>query len=54
VPNQNEKKEVVELEQLNAELTQSWKRCRKLLFDPRAWLAENSNVPTRLDDESQE
>jgi hypothetical protein len=38
VPNQNEKKEVVELEQLNAELTPSLKRCRKLLFDCRSKL----------------
>jgi hypothetical protein len=52
VPTQNEKKEVVELEQLNAELTQSLKRCRKLLFDCRSKLAENSKVPEPLDEDS--
>jgi len=54
VPNQNEKKEVVELWQLNAELTQSLMRCRKLLFDCRAKLAANSNVPELLDQDRKE
>jgi hypothetical protein len=41
--NQNEKKEVVELKRINAELTQSLNSCRKLLFDYRSKLAANSN-----------
>jgi hypothetical protein len=49
---QNEKKEVVELEQINAELTQSLKSCRKLLFDYRSKLAANSNGPEPLEEDS--
>ena len=47
---QQDKQEAAELEQLNAELTQSLARCRKLLFDCRSQLAANTNMPELLDE----
>ena len=49
MPNQRDKQETVELEQLDTELTRSLERCRKLLFDFRSDLAANSNMPELLD-----
>jgi hypothetical protein len=49
---QQDKQETAELKQLNAELTRSLARCRKLLFDCRSQLAANCNMPELLDDES--
>lgn len=49
--NRDDKQDVAELEQLNAELTQSLARCRKLLFDCRSQLAANTNMPELLDDD---
>ena len=40
-----------ELEGLNAELTRSLSRCRRLLFDYRSQLAANTNQPELLDKE---
>lgn len=51
---QQDKQEVAELERLNAELAQSLRRCRKLLFDCRSQLAANSNMPELLDEEGDE
>lgn len=51
---QQDKQEIAELEQLNAELTRSLVRCRKLLFDCRSQLAANSNMPELLDEQSDE
>lgn len=48
---QQDKQENAELQQLNAQLTQSLARCRKLLFDCRSQLAANTNMPELLDDE---
>ena len=48
--NQDDKQEIVELAELNAELTKSLARCRKLLRDCRSQLAANSNSPELLDD----
>ena len=48
--NQDDKKEIAELAELNAELTKSLDRCRKLLRDCRSQLAANSNKPELLDD----
>jgi hypothetical protein len=49
---QQDKQETAELKQLNAELTRSLARCRKLLFDCRSQLAANCNMPELLDVES--
>ena len=51
---QRDKPELAELEQLNAELTRSLARCRRLLFDCRSQLAANSNMPELLDEEGDE
>jgi len=51
---QQDKQEIAELEELNAELTQSLRRCRKLLSDCRSQLAANSNVPEPLDEDAEE
>lgn len=40
-----------EVEGLNAELTRSLSRCRRLLFDYRSQLAANTNLPELLDKE---
>jgi len=47
--NQQDKKEIAQLEQLNARLTQSLERCRFLLADCRSKLAANANSPDLLD-----
>ncbi len=52
--NQNEKKEVVELEQINAELTKGLKSCRKLLFDYRSKLEPNSDGSEPLEEDGKE
>ena len=51
MPDQRDKQKAVELERLDAELTQGLERCRRLLFDFRSGLAANSNMPGLLDDE---
>lgn len=52
--NQRDKQEIAQLEELNAELTRSLVRCRKLLFDCRSHLAANSNIPELLDEPDEE
>jgi hypothetical protein len=54
VSNQRDKQEIAQLEGLNAELTQSLERCRKLLFECRSQLAANSNIPELLDEPDEE
>jgi hypothetical protein len=54
VSNQDEKQVSAEVAQLNAELTRSMERCRKLLFDFRSDLAANCNMPELLDEQTQE
>ena len=54
VPNQNDKQESTEVDRLNAELTRSLRRCRKLLFDFRSDLAANTKIPELLDDQGEE
>lgn len=51
---QNDKAEIAQLEQLNAELKQSLTRCRKLLFVCRSQLAANSNAPERQAEETEQ
>jgi len=53
VPNQDDKQELAEVDRLNAELTRSLLRCRKLLFDFRSDLAANTKIPELLDDPSE-
>lgn len=43
--NQNDKQETVELQEINAELTESLSLCRKLLFDYRSILSANGSPP---------
>jgi hypothetical protein len=54
LPNHYEKRENGELDQLDAELTRSLDRCRKLLFDFRSELAANAYMPELLDDQREE
>ena len=51
---QRDKQEIGQLEELNAELTRSLKRCRKLLSDCRSRLAANSNIPELLNEPAEE
>lgn len=53
VPNQQDKQETAELERPNAELTKSFRRCGKLLFDCRSQLAAIFNMPELLDEEAE-
>ena len=46
--------ETAHLEQVNAELRQSLKRCRVLLDDCRARLAANSNEPETANQDEEE
>lgn len=52
--NSDDKQEIVELDQLSAELTRSLERCRKLLFDFRSDVAANTSMPELLDDGNDE
>jgi hypothetical protein len=54
VSNQDDKQVSADVAQLNAELTRSMERCRKLLFDFRSDLAANCNMPELLDEQTQE
>ena len=45
---------VSDVDQINAELTRSLERCRKLLFDFRSDVAANTNMPELLDDNVEE
>jgi hypothetical protein len=54
VSEQRDKQEIGQLEELNAELTRSLKRCRKLLSDCRSRLAANSNIPELLNEPAEE
>jgi hypothetical protein len=54
VPNQSDKQESVELEQLNVKLTQGLRCCRKLIFDYRSKLGSNSKRSKPADDDSDE
>jgi hypothetical protein len=51
VSDQNDKKELVELRELNDELTDSLRRCRKILHDCRERLAANSNGEAEGDED---
>jgi hypothetical protein len=51
---QKHEQETAELQRLNAELTRSLARCRKLLFDCRSQLAANTNMPELLDEKADE
>jgi len=52
---QQDSKQIAHLEQVNAELSRSLKRCRFLLDDCRSKLAANSNEPhTANEDEADE
>ena len=42
-----------EIERVNAELTRSLVRCKRLLFDYRSEIAANSNMPELLDEDDQ-
>ena len=54
VSDQDDEREIAELEQLNGELTRSLARCRKLLSDCRSQLAANANMPELLDEDREE
>jgi hypothetical protein len=54
VSDQQDSQDVAQLRQVNAELTQSLKRCRVLLDDCRAKLAANSNDPMAFDNDDDE
>lgn len=41
--------EIAELQRLNAQLSSSLKRCRRILADCQSKLASNNNVPEALD-----
>jgi len=45
--------QVEDLQQVNAELTQSLKRCRALLDDCRSKLAANSNEPELAEEDEE-
>jgi hypothetical protein len=51
---QQDSQEPVHLNQLNAELTRSLKRCHALVDDCRAKLAANSNEPFLFDNDDEE
>ena len=50
VSDQHDKQAIAHLERINAELTQSLKRCRFLLADCRSKLAVNSNEEQLIED----
>lgn len=50
---QHDTQEIANLERINAELTQSLKRCRFLLADCRSKLAANSNERELIEDEEE-
>jgi hypothetical protein len=45
VSKKTDKQEIAQLEQVNAQLTNSLERCRELLADCRSKLAANTNAP---------
>ena len=51
---QKDNQEIAHLEQVNAELTRSLKRCRVLLDDCRSKLAANSNERETADNDDED
>jgi hypothetical protein len=50
---QQDKQELVDLNRLNAQLTESLKRCRELLADCRSHLVVNSNQPSGIEEDAE-
>ena len=51
---QQDREQITHLEEVNAELKESLKRCRQLLWDCREKLAANANEPSSANDEGNE
>ena len=53
VSDKNERGELARLERLNEDLSESLRRCRKLLHDIESRIAANSNEEAAIDDDEQ-
>ena len=51
---QQDREQIAQLEEVNAELKKSLKRCRQLLWDCREKLAANANEPSSANDQDNE